>query len=69
MSFLFKFQFGTCIPIDIVEYKESIGRGTLRCPESFYKKFRAALTLTGEYQKQNCCFTVHEVLREKQLQF
>lgn len=59
-KFHFHLQVGTCVPIDVVNYTPETNRCTLRCPASFYVRFRAALTLTGEFENQICCFNVHK---------
>lgn len=56
-------QYGTCVPIDLVEFEDFRAGGIFRCPATFYAKFRAALTLTGEFEERICCLNVSKVSR------
>lgn len=50
-------QFGSSVNFDVLKFEA--GKGIIRCPSTFYVKFRGALTLFGRYNSNIVAFNVH----------
>lgn len=50
-------QFGSSVNFDVLRFKA--GKGIIRCPSTFYIKFRGALTLFGRHNSNTIAFNVH----------
>lgn len=50
-------QFGSSISFDVLKFET--GKGIIRCPSTFYVKFRGALTLFGRHNSNTIAFNVH----------
>lgn len=46
--------------MDVLKFDAARARAIVRVPSDFYVKFRAATTLTGQFQDIPCNFVVHK---------
>ncbi|VVC40367.1 Ribonuclease P/MRP protein subunit [Cinara cedri] len=52
-------QVGSSINFSVLKFVA--GKGIIRCPSTFYVKFRGALTLFGRHHSNTVAFDVHRV--------
>ncbi|XP_001657995.2 ribonuclease P protein subunit p14 [Aedes aegypti] len=53
-------EIGGQTTVDVLKFDAARARAIVRVPSDFYVKFRAATTLTGQFQDIPCNFIVHK---------